>query len=239
VTAVRVQTRACAARFCDRAETFTDWRFACPQVRVMEERLQAEWSTHLPDQAEKEQAISKLATQVEEQVRAYDTYIYYTFGRRPRNPRVAVFVGLLTGILHKILRFKLRCPFHRLETHGMHEQILLWFRVITASAETPGRQNGGGQSGAYQGMGDQQAERSGSSEPAPQGAEPQVQPTVGVAQTAHGPAERGQDGDERLRGHVFAAYQHVVFAQGQQYRFHAVSNTLGFGPPPFRLNDIA
>lgn len=35
----------------------------------MEERLQAEWTTHLPDQAEKEQAISKLATQVEEQVR--------------------------------------------------------------------------------------------------------------------------------------------------------------------------
>lgn len=35
----------------------------------MEERLQAEWSNHLPDQAEKEQAISKLATQVEEQVR--------------------------------------------------------------------------------------------------------------------------------------------------------------------------
>lgn len=34
----------------------------------MEERLQAEWTTHLPDQAEKEQAISKLATQVEEQV---------------------------------------------------------------------------------------------------------------------------------------------------------------------------
>jgi len=34
----------------------------------MEERLQAEWSTHLPDQVEKEQAISKLATQVEEQV---------------------------------------------------------------------------------------------------------------------------------------------------------------------------
>jgi len=37
-------------------------------VRVMEERLQAEWTTHQPDQAEKEQAISKLATQVEEQV---------------------------------------------------------------------------------------------------------------------------------------------------------------------------
>lgn len=35
----------------------------------MEERLQTEWTTHLPDQAEKEQAISKLATQVEEQVR--------------------------------------------------------------------------------------------------------------------------------------------------------------------------
>lgn len=34
----------------------------------MEERLQAEWTTHQPDQAEKEQAISKLATQVEEQV---------------------------------------------------------------------------------------------------------------------------------------------------------------------------
>lgn len=43
--------------------------FCRPQVRVMEERLQAEWTTHLPDQAEKEQAISKLATQVEEQVR--------------------------------------------------------------------------------------------------------------------------------------------------------------------------
>jgi len=39
----------------------------------MEERLQAEWSTHLPDQAEKEQAISKLATQVEEQVRVYNS----------------------------------------------------------------------------------------------------------------------------------------------------------------------
>lgn len=37
----------------------------------MEERLQTEWSTHLPDQAEKEQAISKLATQVEEQVRCF------------------------------------------------------------------------------------------------------------------------------------------------------------------------
>lgn len=36
----------------------------------MEERLQAEWTNHLPDQAEKEQAISKLATQVEEQVGA-------------------------------------------------------------------------------------------------------------------------------------------------------------------------
>lgn len=35
----------------------------------MEERLQAEWTNHIPDQAEKEQAISKLATQVEEQVR--------------------------------------------------------------------------------------------------------------------------------------------------------------------------
>lgn len=34
----------------------------------MEERLQAEWNNHLPDQNEKEQAISKLATQVEEQV---------------------------------------------------------------------------------------------------------------------------------------------------------------------------
>lgn len=34
----------------------------------MEERLQAEWTTHQPDQAEKEQAINKLATQVEEQV---------------------------------------------------------------------------------------------------------------------------------------------------------------------------
>lgn len=34
----------------------------------MEERLQAEWTTHQPDQVEKEQAISKLATQVEEQV---------------------------------------------------------------------------------------------------------------------------------------------------------------------------
>ncbi|KAL4098215.1 hypothetical protein QTP88_022860 [Uroleucon formosanum] len=37
------------------------------KVRVMEERLQAEWTTHQPDQVEKEQAISKLATQVEEQ----------------------------------------------------------------------------------------------------------------------------------------------------------------------------
>ncbi|XP_050526156.1 uncharacterized protein CG43867 isoform X3 [Daktulosphaira vitifoliae] len=37
------------------------------KVRVMEERLQAEWNSHLPDQTEKEQAISKLATQVEEQ----------------------------------------------------------------------------------------------------------------------------------------------------------------------------
>lgn len=37
-------------------------------MRVMEERLQAEWTNHIPDQAEKEQAISKLATQVEEQV---------------------------------------------------------------------------------------------------------------------------------------------------------------------------
>ncbi|XP_050441281.1 uncharacterized protein CG43867 isoform X2 [Adelges cooleyi] len=37
------------------------------KIRVMEERLQAEWNTQLPDQAEKEQAISKLATQVEEQ----------------------------------------------------------------------------------------------------------------------------------------------------------------------------
>ena len=43
-------------------------RFFCLQVRVMEERLQAEWTTHQPDQTEKEQAISKLATQVEEQV---------------------------------------------------------------------------------------------------------------------------------------------------------------------------
>lgn len=47
------------------------------QVRVMEERLQAEWTTHLPDQAEKEQAISKLATQVEEQVSIYKfSYVY-------------------------------------------------------------------------------------------------------------------------------------------------------------------
>lgn len=43
----------------------------------MEERLQAEWTTHhLPDQAEKEQAISKLATQVEEQVRPARTARY-------------------------------------------------------------------------------------------------------------------------------------------------------------------
>lgn len=47
---------------------FTHFGFSPLQVRVMEERLQAEWTTHLPDQAEKEQAISKLATQVEEQV---------------------------------------------------------------------------------------------------------------------------------------------------------------------------
>lgn len=43
----------------------------------MEERLQAEWSNHLPDQAEKEQAISKLATQVEEQVRKRYGYLYF------------------------------------------------------------------------------------------------------------------------------------------------------------------
>lgn len=47
---------------------FTYFSFSMLQVRVMEERLQAEWTTHLPDQAEKEQAINKLATQVEEQV---------------------------------------------------------------------------------------------------------------------------------------------------------------------------
>jgi len=43
----------------------------------MEERLQAEWTTHQPDQAEKEQAISKLATQVEEQVRLFTKNQYY------------------------------------------------------------------------------------------------------------------------------------------------------------------
>lgn len=58
---------------------FIDSGVLLPQVRVMEERLQAEWSTHLPDQAEKEQAISKLATQVEEQVTQYIYITVYGF----------------------------------------------------------------------------------------------------------------------------------------------------------------
>jgi len=87
--------------------------------------------------------------------------------------------------------------------------------VYIASAEAPGCQNGRSQSGTHQGMGDQQTERSGGSEPAPQRAEPQVQPAVGVAQTAHGPTERRQDGRECLRRDVIASHQHVVLAQGQ------------------------
>lgn len=58
-----------------------------------------------------------------------------------------------------------------------------------ASAEASGCQNGRSQSGTHQGMGDQQTERPGGSEPAPQRAEPQVQPAVRVAQTTHGPIE--------------------------------------------------
>lgn len=63
----------------------------------MEERLQAEWSTHLPDQAEKEQAISKLATQVEEQVRCFifeDTTT--TMSRCRVRPVVVPRAGLIT-----------------------------------------------------------------------------------------------------------------------------------------------
>lgn len=51
----------------------------------MEERLQAEWTNHIPDQAEKEQAISKLATQVEEQVYINIFYIYVFIYRNIHN----------------------------------------------------------------------------------------------------------------------------------------------------------
>lgn len=50
-----------------------------------------------------------------------------------------------------------------------------------------------------------------------------MQPAAGTAQAAHGPAERGQDGRERLCRHLVATHQYVVVAQGQQHRLHAVS----------------
>lgn len=98
------------------------------------------------------------------------------------------------------------------------------YLCTVASAETPRCQNGRGQSGAHQGVGHQQAEGPGGAEPAPARAEPQVQPAAGAAQAAHGPAERGQDGRQRLCRHVVAAHQHVIPAQGQQHRIHAVSD---------------
>lgn len=51
--------------------------FSCVQVRIMEQRLvQAEWtpgSETVPETKEKEQAITKLTTQVEEQVGLLDS----------------------------------------------------------------------------------------------------------------------------------------------------------------------
>lgn len=80
-------------------------------------------------------------------------------------------------------------------------------------------------------MGDQQAAGLRSAEPTPPGAEPQMQPAAGVAQAAHGPVERRQNGRQRLcwyyRIVAIAARQHHVAAPGQQHRFHSVSSDRG------------
>jgi len=72
-------------------------------------------------------------------------------------------------------------------------------------------------------MGDQQTKRLRGSEPAPQRAEPQVQPATRTAQASYGPAERRQNGCECLRRVVVTTHQHIIFAQGKQHRFHTVS----------------
>lgn len=79
---------------------------------------------------------------------------------------------------------------------------------IVASAKTSRCEDGRGQSSAHQGMGDEQTEGFRSTKSASQRAEPQVQPTAGATETAHGSTKRRQNGRERLRWHIVAFTTH-------------------------------
>lgn len=118
------------------------------QVRVMEERLQAEWTTHLPDQAEKEQAISKLATQVEEQVcrlRVFGLGLHRIKGFCRRYVRT-FFLRLFR------IQFSFNCDLTEFfysdyllracEANGVILTTVI-VNINVASAEAPGCQNGG------------------------------------------------------------------------------------------------
>lgn len=84
----------------------------------------------------------------------------------------------------------------------------------TAAVEATRRTAGGSEGRSHQGVGDEQAEGTWGAKPTPEGAEPQVQPTVGAAAEAHGTVECGP---QHPRGH-----QAQLSPASQQHWLHQV-----------------